>query len=125
MTKDRVTLDRRAFLNAVGRTGAALAAPNILRWGATLAGSGTALSAQAATAETLLQPSEIRSNNGVLDATITAAPGQVQLGEYAFPGSLYNGAYMPPVLRARAGDTMRITFRNNLPSDPSNLHYHG
>jgi suppressor of ftsI len=93
-----------------------------------MAGSGATLwpmSAQAATAEALLQPSEIRSNDGVLEATITAAPGRVQLGEYAFPGSLYNGLYMPPVPRARIGETMRIRFKNKLPDDPSNLHYHG
>jgi len=49
----------------------------------------------------------------------------VQLGDYAFPGLLYNGAYMPPLLRARLGDTLRINFSNALPDDPSNLHFHG
>jgi FtsP/CotA-like multicopper oxidase with cupredoxin domain len=127
MAADWIALDRRSFLNAVGRTGAALTVPT-LRWGAAIAGQNAALlpvAARAATAETLLQPPEIRSKNGVLEATITAAPGRVRLGDYAFPGSLYNGAYIPPVLRSRVGDTMRITFQNNLPDDPSNLHYHG
>jgi len=76
-------------------------------------------------AELLVPPAEIRSANGVLDATLTAAPGRVQLGDYAFPGLLYNGAYMPPLLRARLGDTLRVNFRNALPDDPSNLHFHG
>jgi len=49
----------------------------------------------------------------------------VRLGEYAFPGLLYNGSYVPPLLRVRVGDSMRISFRNALPDDPSNLHYHG
>jgi FtsP/CotA-like multicopper oxidase with cupredoxin domain len=101
----------------------------VLRSGAVLLAPNAAL-LQSARAdvegrEPLIQPSEIRSRNGVLNATITAAPGRVQLGEYAFPGFLYNGAYLPPLLRARLGDIMRITFRNNLPDDPSNLHYHG
>ena len=61
----------------------------------------------------------------MLSATITAAPSRVQLGEYAFPGFVYNDAYLPPVLRVRLGDVMRITFRNKLPDDPSNLHFHG
>src|SRR5260221_9352980 len=119
--------DRRSFLRAVGRAG--LAAASVLRSGAVLLVPGAAL-LQSARAEVegrepLIQPPEIRSRNGVLNATITAAPGRVQLGEYAFPGFLYNDAYLPPLLRVRLGDVMRITFRNNLPDDPSNLHYHG
>jgi FtsP/CotA-like multicopper oxidase with cupredoxin domain len=90
--------------------------------GATLLQSGRA---HAGGREPLLQPPEIRSQNGAFNATITAAPSRVQVGEYAFPGMVYNGAYLPPLLRPRLGDTMRITFRNNLPDDPSNLHYHG
>ena len=120
-------LDRRSLLKALGRAGAALAAPSVQRWSAGAAGSAALLPsvACAAASEALRQPAEIRSRNGVLDATITAAAGPVRLGDHAFPGFLYNGAYMPPVLRARVGDTMRITFRNDLPDDPSNLHYHG
>jgi suppressor of ftsI len=81
--------------------------------------------AAAAAPQPLIQPSEIRSKNGLLEVALSAAPGRVQLGEYAFPGLLYNGSYMPPLLRVRLGDTMRIRFRNALPDDPSNLHYHG
>jgi FtsP/CotA-like multicopper oxidase with cupredoxin domain len=61
------------------------------------------------------------------------------LGDIVFDGSLYNGAYLPPLLRPRLGDTMRITFRNALPDsranlpicgstlsdNTSNLHFHG
>jgi FtsP/CotA-like multicopper oxidase with cupredoxin domain len=118
--------DRRSFLKAAGRAG--LTAPFVLRSGALLGPGSTLLDvgrAEAGGREALIQPSEIRSRNGVLDATITAAPGRVQLGEYAFPGFLYNGSYLPPVLRPRLGDTMRVTFKNNLPDEPSNLHYHG
>jgi suppressor of ftsI len=101
----------------------------VLRSGAVLFAPGAALPQSARAdvggGEPLVQPPEIRSRNGVLDATITAAPGRVQLGEYAFPGFLYNDAYLPPLLRVRLGDIMRITFRNNLPDDPSNLHFHG
>src|SRR4051794_41010782 len=119
--------NRRSFLKAAGRAG--LAVPALLRSRAALIGPAAALlqsrRADAAQRQPLIQPSEIRSENGVLKATITAAPGRVQLGDFAFPGLLYNGAYLPPLLRPRLGDTMRITFRNNLPDDPSNLHYHG
>jgi FtsP/CotA-like multicopper oxidase with cupredoxin domain len=116
--------DRRSFLK-----GAGLAAATLLRSRSVLVGPAAALlrsgRADAGERRPLIQPAEIRSENGILKATITAAPGRVQLGDFAFPGLLYNGAYLPPLLRPRLGDTMRITFRNNLSDDPSNLHYHG
>jgi suppressor of ftsI len=129
VTKDRSTLDRRSFLNSAKETCAVLAARNIFGPAVTLIEAGARLSgasgAEAAAREALVSPVEIRSENGVLRAMITAAPGRVQFGDFAFPGLLYNGSYVPPVLRARLGDTMRVSFRNQLPGDPSNLHFHG
>jgi FtsP/CotA-like multicopper oxidase with cupredoxin domain len=118
--------DRRSFLKAVWHAG--LAATSLRSGAALLGPAGTLLQSRRADAEgrePLIQPPEIRSQNGALNATITAAPGRVRVGEYSFPGLLYNGTYLPPLLRPRLGDTMWITFRNNLPDDPSNLHYHG
>jgi FtsP/CotA-like multicopper oxidase with cupredoxin domain len=120
---------RRAFLRAVARTGTAVAAAYVARSGAAVLASGSALlqttRAIARPRELLVQPSEIRSRNGVLAATLTAAAGDVRVGDHSFPGFLYNGSYLPPLLRPRLGDIMRITFRNALPDDPSNVHYHG
>ena len=84
------------------RSGAAIFAPTVLPQ-----------AAHAATqfGEPLIQPPQIRSANGLLKATIMAAPGRVQLGDFALSGYLYNGAYLPPVLRPRLGDTMRITLK--------------
>jgi FtsP/CotA-like multicopper oxidase with cupredoxin domain len=118
--------DRRSFLKAAGRAGLATAAMRGLGTG--LLGPGVALlrSDRAnAAQEPLIQPPEIRSRNGVLNATLTAAQGPMHLGEYEFPGFLYNDSYLPPLLRVRLGDTMRIRLRNNLSDDPSNLHFHG
>jgi FtsP/CotA-like multicopper oxidase with cupredoxin domain len=129
VAKDRWTPDRRSFLNSAKEACAVLAASNIFGPAVALIDAGARLAdasgAEAAGSEALIAPPEIRSENGVLRATITAAPGRVQLGDFAFPGFLYNGSYVPPVLRPRLGDTMRITFRNQLPDDPSNLHFHG
>ena len=129
MTKDRSKPDRRSFLNSAKETCAVLAARNIFGPAVTLIEAGARLSgasgAEAVGREPLSSPPEIRSENGVLRAMITAAPGRVQLGNFAFPGLLYNGSYVPPVLRPRLGDVMRISFRNQLPDDPSNLHFHG
>ena len=55
-----------------------------------------------------MQPQDIRSENGVLRATLAAAPSQFRLGEVVFDGFLYNGSYLPPLLRTRVGDTMTV-----------------
>jgi suppressor of ftsI len=111
-----LTLDRRSFLNSAKDACTMLAAPKGRRVRAVRKPPG---------GEPLIAPPEIRSENGVLQAMIVAAPGRVQLGDFACPGLLYNGSYVPPVVRPRLGDTMRITFRNQLAGDPSNLHFHG
>jgi len=117
------------FLLGIGRTGIAAAAAHVVRAIGTILGPGAALLAAGRAAaqpgDLLIRPPEIRSKNGVLDATLTAAPGRVTLGDFAFPGLLYNGSYLPPLLRARLGDTLRITLKNDLPDQPTNLHYHG
>ncbi len=109
-------LNRRAF---IGQTGRGLTAAYVSR------GLLPLNPAQAGTRQPLIRPPEIRSENGILSATIMAAPGRVQLGDFAFLGMLYNGTYVPPVLRAGAGDTLQIAFKNDLPDVPSKLHYHG
>ncbi len=107
------TLDRRSFLRAVGRAGKTLAAGSLLSPGVFRLGR-RALAKEPAP-EPLLQPAEIRSHNGILDATITAAPrpGAARRSRIS-PECSITAAYMPPTLRARLGDTLRITFRNNL-----------
>src|SRR5262245_16198359 len=112
MKSTRGCRDRRTFLRYVGRAGlAAIALPP----GQFFGGPGAAQSRVdvTRTCEPLLQPQEIRSENGVLSVTIAAAAGQVRLGDVVLDGSLYNGSYLPPLLRPRLGDTMRITFRND------------
>ncbi|CAB3771775.1 multicopper oxidase family protein [Paraburkholderia humisilvae] len=81
--------------------------------------------AQTRLGDALLEPPQTRSKNGTLETTLTAATGEVQLGSFSFPGRLYNGEYIPPVLRVRLGDVMKIRFNNHLPDEPSNLHFHG
>lgn len=118
--------DRRRFLSGIGR--ASVAAAWARGTGSVLLGAGAGLlrsDGAKAAREPLIQPPEIRSRNGALDAVITAAPRQITLGEYTFQGFVYNDAYLPPLLRVRPGDVMRVKLHNDLPDDPSNLHYHG
>ena len=119
------TLDRRLFLKTAAWLGKTTAASSLLSPALSMLGAAERSEARAPTYEPLVQPSELHSVSGFLDATITAAPGPVQLGDRIFPGMLYNGSYVPPTLRAHLRDTLRIAFHNNLPNTPSNLHFHG
>lgn len=65
------------------------------------------------------------SRDGVLRATLTAAPGTARVGGQTVGGlRLYNGLYPGPVLRARPGDRLLLTVRNRL-DIPTNTHFHG
>jgi FtsP/CotA-like multicopper oxidase with cupredoxin domain len=108
--------DRRSILRGIGYAGLSVLAP-----GASVLPSGRAQAA----GERLLQPAELRSRNGALDVTLTAAPGRVRLGDVEFPGALYNDSYLPPLLRVRLGDALRVRLRNGLPDGFTNLHFHG
>jgi suppressor of ftsI len=116
--------DRRSFLKSV--VGAAAA--STWRPGAALFGAGaTVLRSDRAAAERerLVQPMEIRSQGGVLETTLTAAPHRLQIGETELPGFFYNGTYLPPLWRVRLGDVMRVRLRNELTEGFTNLHFHG
>jgi len=70
-------------------------------------------------------PPELVSAGGVLTGTFTIAPVTLTVAGKTvdFPG-LYNGLYMPPLLRVQPGDNIRLTLVNNGPN-PTNVHYHG
>ena len=67
---------------------------------------------------------EIRSHNGVLEATLVAAPLTVHIGALSFAGAGYNGAYPGPVLRVQPGDRIVLHLVNHM-ADAINLHFHG
>lgn len=128
MTSNQLKLHRRALLASVGHAGRLFAASSLLSAGPGILAPAAPLlpcRVYGQTGDLLVQPSEIRSQDGVLDTTLAAAAGMVQRGDVTFPGFLYNNSYLPPLLRARTGDVMRIAFKNDLPDDPSNLHFHG
>lgn len=71
-----------------------------------------------------LQPPTLRSTAGLLDVTLTAAPATVEIAGQAVRSTVFNGMYLPPTLRVRRGDLLRITLVNG--SDMyTNLHGHG
>jgi len=93
-------------------------------------GGGTSVSMPIPTPSpsALVDPLQIRSNNGELVFNVIAsqnASGAPQL--------TYNGSSVPPTLRLLPGDTLIVNLTNNLPVPPAgagylndtNLHYHG
>ena len=85
------------------------------------------------------EPEEIRSRNGVLTAELVATYARNFIGNDPVYLRTYNGNLVGPTLRARPGDTLRLTVRNNLPTqawqkdamntlhdfNTTNLHTHG
>lgn len=55
---------------------------------------------------------------------LDAAPGSFAIADEQFTGMLYDGAYIPPVWRVRAGDILTVALHNRLP-EMTNLHFHG
>ena len=65
-----------------------------------------------------------KSYNGLLELNLTATSTRIDLGGKPAYLLTYNGQLPAPRLEAKAGDTIRIRFTNNL-SQPTNLHYRG
>jgi suppressor of ftsI len=74
--------------------------------------------------ETLREPSVISSRNGVLRVALTAAPSTIDVAGERALAAVYDGSYLPPTLRVRPGDEIRIRLVNAL-HEPTNLHTHG
>ena len=72
----------------------------------------------------LKNPPTVESHNGRLDVDLVAAPATYTIDGHHFDGMLYNGAYIPPMWRVRAGDTVNVTLHNRLVED-TNFHFHG
>jgi suppressor of ftsI len=74
--------------------------------------------------QTLREPPEYSSRDGVLQVKIVVERRQVDLAGRRLWALTYNGFYMPPTLRFRPGDRMDLTMVNRLGS-VTNLHVHG
>jgi len=67
---------------------------------------------------------QIRPSGNTRDFSITAAPARVEVAEKPLEVWAYNGQVPGPTLRVRVGDTLRVTFTNQLPQ-PTTIHWHG
>jgi FtsP/CotA-like multicopper oxidase with cupredoxin domain len=105
-------LSRRSFLGLTLASSAAVVSSQCRR---ALPGVGMTPS---------LAPSVHHSQGGLLAVTLQAQQQTVALGDRAATLLTYNGQVPGPRLEVQPGDTVRITFDNQL-DQPTNLHYHG
>jgi suppressor of ftsI len=71
-----------------------------------------------------LEPPSSSSRDGVLPVTLSAARSSIRIGDQVAVTEVYNGGYIPPTLRVRPGDVIRLRLVNRL-DEPTNLHTHG
>ncbi len=75
----------------------------------------------------LANPPEVVSDHGVARLTLSATIDPSTGG----PALQYDGAFVPPTIRVAAGDTIDLTYVNNLPPSSrepfniTNIHFHG
>ena len=74
--------------------------------------------------ETFSNPPELKSANGELRTIFTVGTSTFQVDGRTVTSAVYNGAYIPPVLRLRPGDTLFLDLDNRI-TEQTNLHYHG
>ena len=74
--------------------------------------------------ETFQNPPEIKSVNGELRTTFSVAAATFKVDGQTVTSAVYNGKYIPPVLRLRPGDTLYLDL-DNRSAEQTNIHYHG
>jgi suppressor of ftsI len=74
--------------------------------------------------ETFREPPVVASSAGVLRITLTPKLSTVSVAGHQVSLMAYDGQYIPPTLRVRPGDTIRLRLTNAL-AQPTNLHTHG
>lgn len=79
------------------------------------------------------EPEILSSRDGVLQVTLTQAPALVTVAGQSFRSNVFNGQYIPPVLKMQRGDRLELQLVNNIGAadiqitepQPTNVHYHG
>src|SRR5262245_53403331 len=69
-------------------------------------------------------PPELVSEGGTLSGTLTVAPATVTVAKKQVTTTVYNGSYLPPLLRVQPGDHVGLVLVND-GLMPTNIHYHG
>jgi suppressor of ftsI len=70
-------------------------------------------------------PPTLESSGGVLSVTLEAAPTEIQINKKRVTSNVYNGLYVPPVLRLQQGDLLEVHQVNSTSALRLNFHSHG
>jgi FtsP/CotA-like multicopper oxidase with cupredoxin domain len=70
-------------------------------------------------------PPSLSSVGGVLDVTLEAKASDIEIKNQTITSNVYNGLYVPPVLRLQKGDTLNVEQINNTSGLQLNFHSHG
>ena len=70
-------------------------------------------------------PPFLVSEEGVLAVTLDASPSEIRIKNKRVTSNVYNGLYVPPVLRLGLGDTLQVTQINGTADLQLNFHSHG
>lgn len=84
-------------------------------------------------ARAIPQPEVASSRDGTLRLTLRQAPATITVAGKTFVSNVFNGTYVPPVLKLRRGDRLELTLSNRIGRadvqidgpEETNLHYHG
>lgn len=79
------------------------------------------------------EPTVLTSRNGKLEVTLRQAPSTITVAGKTFTSNVFNGQYIPPVLKLARGDRLELLLENRIAAADnaidgpleSNLHYHG
>jgi FtsP/CotA-like multicopper oxidase with cupredoxin domain len=110
-------ISRRRALGLIGLGTADVAV------GATGWATGPDAPSRGTSGQDLAQPPVLASRDGVLEVSLTAAPGVRLAGRDTLAWG-YNGTCPGPTLRVRPGDLLRVRLVNHI-DQPTNLHAHG
>ena len=73
-------------------------------------------------------PPTVEARDSLLSTSLTPRPGTVTLAGKSHTSNMYDGLLLPPLLRLKPGDSLRVRLVNRMaPGDANvtNLHFHG
>lgn len=121
MRRPRASGRRALALALIGVAGAGSAA---MAAGALIGATGAAVVPAPPTGGPLVEPSSVSSRDGLLRMTMPIEPTTFRVGERTVTAPLFAGRFVPPTLRVRPGDKVRLTLVSRF-GQPTNFHFHG